>query len=56
MPVSFGIPLGVVIVLVGTILFFATRYKKTAKVVIGLGAAVTLLTLVLILLAANSQM
>ncbi len=56
MPVSFGIPLGLVIVVVGSILFFATRYKNTAKVVIGVGLVVTILTFILILLAANSRM
>ena len=56
MPVSFGIPLGLVIVVVGAILFFATRYKKTAKVVMGVGAAITILTLLVIVLALNSQM
>ncbi len=56
MPLSFGIPLGLVIVVVGAILFFATRYKKTAKVVLGVGVAVTVLTFIAIVLALNSQM
>jgi hypothetical protein len=56
MPLSFGIPLGLVIVVAGAILFFATRYKKTAKVVMGVGVAVTVLTLLVIVLALNSQM
>ncbi len=56
MPLSFGIPLGLVIVVVGAILFFATRHKKTAKVVLGVGVVVTLLTFFLIVLAVNSQM
>ncbi len=56
MPLSFGIPLGLVIVVVGAILFFATRYKKTAKVVMGVGAAITVLTLLVIVVALNSQM
>jgi len=56
MPLSFGIPLGLVIVLVGAILFFATKYKKTAKVVFGVGVAVTVLTVILVVLVSNSQM
>jgi hypothetical protein len=56
MPLSFGIPLGVIILVAGTILFFATRYKMIAKAVLGIGVAITLLTLILIVLALNSQM
>ena len=56
MPLSFGIPLGVTIAVAGAILLFATNNKKTAKVVLGIGVAVTLLTLILIVLAVNSQM
>jgi len=40
----------------GAILFFAIRYKNPAKVVIGIGAAVAILTFILIVLAVNSQM
>jgi hypothetical protein len=56
MPLSFGIPLGLTIVVAGAILFFATNYKKIAKAVLGIGAAFILLTLILIVLAVNSQM
>ncbi len=55
MPLSFGIPLGLLIAVVGAILFFATRYKPTAKVVLGVGVAVTVLTFILIVLAVNSM-
>jgi hypothetical protein len=55
-PISFGIPLGLVIAVVGAILFFVTRYKKVAKLMIGVGVAVSILTFMLILLAVNSQM
>jgi hypothetical protein len=55
-PLTFFIPLGLVLVLVGTILFFVTRYKKAAKIVIGIGVAITILTFLLIVLAVNSQM
>ncbi len=56
MPLSFGIPLGLLIVLAGAILFFATKYKKVAKVILIIGMAITLLTLFLILLVVNSPM
>jgi hypothetical protein len=38
------------------ILFFATNYKRAAQVVIGMGAIITILTVILIVLAVNSQM
>jgi len=56
MPISFGIPLGLVVAIIGAILFFATRYKRAAKLVVGVGLAVAILTFILILLAANSPM
>ena len=56
MPITFFIPLGLVLVVVGAILFFVTRYKKAAKIMIGIGVAVTILTFLLIVLAVNSQM
>jgi hypothetical protein len=56
MPITFFIPLGLLIVVVGLILFFVTRYRKAAKIVIGIGVAVTILTFLLIVLAVNSQM
>lgn len=56
MPVSFGIPLGLVIFGVGAILFFATNFKRTALGLIVAGVIITILTAILILLAVNSQM
>lgn len=56
MPLSFGIPIGFMVVIVGAILFFATQYKQTAKVLIGVGLVITVLTFILIVLALNSQM
>ena len=56
MPVTFGIPLGIVVVVFGAILFFATRYKKIAMVVIGIGAVIAILTFIVVLLAVNSPM
>jgi len=55
MPLSFGIPLGLLIAVVGAILFFATRYKKVAMVVFGVGVLVAALTFILIFLAVNSM-
>lgn len=56
MTLSFGIPIGLVIGVIGVILLFSTKYKKSAKVVLGVGAVITILTFILIVLAANSQM
>lgn len=56
MPFSFAIPLGVIIMIIGTSLFFATSYRKAAKIVLSIGAVVTLFALAVIVLAANSQM
>ena len=56
MPLSYGVPLGLVILVFGAILLFVTRYKKMAKIVIGFGGAIAVLTIILIVLAANSNM
>jgi hypothetical protein len=56
MPVSFGIPLGFVIVVVGAILYFFTSYKRAARLLMIAGAILTIFTLILIMLAVNSQM
>ena len=56
MPLTFGIPLGLVIVVVGAILFFATRYKTLAKLVIGFGLAASVMTVILVVLVVNSNM
>ena len=56
MPLSFGLPLGLSVLVVGAIMLFATKYKTAARVILGIGAAVTLLTLIVILLAVNSNM
>jgi hypothetical protein len=56
MPLSFGIPLGMAILAVGAVLFFATSYKQAAKVVLAIGAAILLLTSLLIGLALMSPM
>jgi len=56
MPLTFLIPVGLIIAVVGAILFFVTRYKKTAIVVMGIGIAISILTFLLVVLAVNSQM
>lgn len=56
MPFSYGVPIGLVILVIGAILLFATNNKKAAKIVVGIGAAFTILTLLFIILAANSNM
>ena len=55
MPLSLVLPLGLIIALAGVILFFVTSYKRAAKVLIGLGLAVDILTFLVILLATNSM-
>jgi hypothetical protein len=56
MPLSFGIPLGFLVIVVGGILFFATSYKKAAKVYMAAGLVISVLTFILLVLALNSQM
>ena len=56
MPLSFGIPLGLMALVVGAILFFATNHKKIAIVICGTGALVVFLTFAVIVMAVNSKM
>lgn len=56
MPFSVGVPLGLVILTCGTFLLLTTKYKTTAKLIIGIGAGITVFTLIIIFLAASSQM
>jgi len=56
MPLSFGILFGLLITFVGVTLYFATRYKKLAKILIGIGAVISLITVGIIVLAMNSSM
>lgn len=56
MPLSFGLPLGLIVLAAGAIMLFATEHKTAARIILGIGAAVTLLTLIVILLAVNSNM
>jgi hypothetical protein len=56
MPLSFGIPIGFLLFLIGAGVFLVTRWKRAALVLIGIGAAIITLTLLLIVLAVNSGM
>jgi hypothetical protein len=56
MPLSFGIPVGLLLFLIGLVLYFATSQKQLAKLIVGIGLAITLLTAVLIALVLISPM
>jgi hypothetical protein len=56
MPFSFGLLAGLLAVVCGGVLYGATRQKKAAVMMMGVGAAVALLTLVVLVLAVNSRM
>jgi hypothetical protein len=56
MPLSFGIPLGILVMLIGTVLFYVTKHKRIATVVISIGAFIAAFTLILIVLVLDSSM
>jgi len=56
MPLSFGVPLGVILAAAGVLLLFATKHKQIGRILLGIGAALILVTLILIMLAAGAQM
>jgi len=56
MPLSFGIPIGLFITVIGILLFFITKKKRAARLVIGLGLFLIFATVALIILAVNSSM
>ena len=56
MPLSFGIPLGMIGIVVGAILFLATKYKKIAIIVMSAGGVVAVITIILVMLAVSSGM
>ena len=56
MPLSFGVPLGIAITLIGAVLFCLTARKRLAKVFVGIGLVITIVTIALIILAAASAM
>ncbi len=56
MPLSFGILIGLLTIGVGAAVYMGTRQKKAALIVMGVGAAVALLTIGVVVLAVNSDM
>jgi hypothetical protein len=56
MPLTFGIPLGLLVIVIGIVLFLFTRYKKAGWVIMGIGIGITVVMLLLIVLVINSQM
>ena len=56
MPLSFGVLVGLLTVVVGAILYMATPQKKAALAVVCVGAVVALFTLAVLVLAVNSGM
>jgi hypothetical protein len=56
MPLSYGIPLGLLILLIGALLSIVSKHKKLAKLVMIAGGALTLLAILLVVLAENSGM
>jgi|GEM_PF-4645524 len=55
MPLTFFIPIGLILILAGIILHISTKFKLVAKLLIGLGLAVTVLVIGIILLAVNTM-
>lgn len=56
MPFSYGFLLGLFVVIVGVIMLFITKNRKISLAVILVGTAISLFTLLVIILAATSQM
>ena len=56
MPLSAGILVGLVAIVVGAALYIGTGQKKMAMAFIGVGAAVALVTVGVVVLAVNSGM
>ena len=56
MPFTFGIPIGLFIVLIGAIMHYSMKNKLPGRIVLIIGALIFLFTLVMVLLAVTSQM
>ena len=56
MPLSFGIPIGILLALAGLVLYSASKWKRLARSLVSVGIAVLLFTILAIVLAANSSM
>lgn len=55
MPLSFFIPLGVLIAIIGLLVYFVTKRKRMALGIIIIGLTVTIGTIVVIVLAVNTM-
>ena len=55
MALSYFVPIGLLIAVVGLVVYFVTKRKKIAIGIIGFGLMVTLGTVALIILAVNSM-
>ncbi len=56
MPLSFGVPFGLVLFLLGGMLARVTSRKRLGRVVMSLGVALVLVTVIAVALAARSTM
>jgi hypothetical protein len=56
LPLSFGIPIGLVIAAAGVALYLVTRRNRLALVLVSLGLLIALLALLAVILAASSSM
>ena len=56
MPFTFGVPIGLFIVLVGAIMLYSMKNKLAGRIVVMIGVLIFLFTLVMVLLAVTSQM
>lgn len=55
MPLSFFIPLGVLIAIIGLLVYFMTNRKRMALGIISIGLTLTVGAIVLIILAVNAM-
>jgi len=56
MPLSLGIPLGLLLALAGLVLYFTGKWKRLALSLVSVGIAVLLFSILAIILAVNSSM
>jgi len=55
-PISCGLPLGLIIALLGLVIYFISRMKRLALLMISAGLAIALFSVVAIILAVSSNM
>jgi len=56
MPLTFGVPIGLFIVLIGAIMLYSLKNKLAGRIVLIIGALIFLFTLVMVILAVTTQM